>query len=131
MATLIDYRGLRVVSPDPTGAGGLAIQNDLKELADRLAASGYVYGLRTSWVDPSTVNIGPGGALSADGTFDIAVAAALAVRLNAAGVNGLDTGTQQPNTMYFIHVIADSTGAQPAAGLFSQSSTGPDAAAGL
>lgn len=32
MATLVDYRGLQVVSPDPTGAGGLAIQNDLKSL---------------------------------------------------------------------------------------------------
>ena len=35
MATLTDYKGLEVVTPDPTGAGGLAIQDDLKELADR------------------------------------------------------------------------------------------------
>jgi len=34
MSTLVDYRGLQVVSPDPTGDGGLAIQNDLKELVD-------------------------------------------------------------------------------------------------
>jgi hypothetical protein len=32
---LIDYRGLQILSPDPTGDGGLAIQNDLKELANR------------------------------------------------------------------------------------------------
>jgi|GEM_PF-6286646 len=34
MSTLVDYRGLQVVSPDPTGEGGLAIQNDLKDLVD-------------------------------------------------------------------------------------------------
>ena len=34
MASLIDYKGLQVVSPDPVGAGGLAIQDDLKQLVD-------------------------------------------------------------------------------------------------
>lgn len=32
MPTLVSYRGLEVVSPDPVQAGGLAIQNDLKSL---------------------------------------------------------------------------------------------------
>src|SRR5580698_10772438 len=35
MSSLTTYRGLLVVTPDPTGDGGLAIQNDLKLLADR------------------------------------------------------------------------------------------------
>lgn len=34
MATLTAYRGLQVVTPDPTGDGGLAIQNDFKSLVD-------------------------------------------------------------------------------------------------
>ena len=34
MATLEDYKGLEVVSPDPTGAGGIAIQNNFKKLVD-------------------------------------------------------------------------------------------------
>ncbi|MDB5343208.1 MAG: hypothetical protein JWP89_1585 [Schlesneria sp.] len=34
MASLVDYRGLQVVSPDPTGDGGLAIQNNLKNLVN-------------------------------------------------------------------------------------------------
>lgn len=38
MATLTDYKGLEVVDPDPSGAGGLAIQNDLKKLVDWQAA---------------------------------------------------------------------------------------------
>ena len=33
-ASLTDYKGLEVVSPDPTGGGGLAINNDFKALAD-------------------------------------------------------------------------------------------------
>lgn len=34
MSSLTAYRGLNVVTPDPTGLGGLAIQNDLKLLVD-------------------------------------------------------------------------------------------------
>jgi hypothetical protein len=34
VATLIDYRGLQVVSPNPTGDGGLAIQDNFKSLVD-------------------------------------------------------------------------------------------------
>jgi len=34
MASLTDYKGLEVVSPAPTGAGGLAIHNDFKKLVD-------------------------------------------------------------------------------------------------
>lgn len=34
MPLLADYKGLNVVSPDPTGDGGLAIQNDFKSLVD-------------------------------------------------------------------------------------------------
>ena len=34
MAALTAYRGLQVVTPNPTGDGGLAIQNDLKSLVD-------------------------------------------------------------------------------------------------
>lgn len=34
MPSLTSYRGLQVVTPDPTGAGGLAIQDDLKSLVD-------------------------------------------------------------------------------------------------
>lgn len=34
MASLTPYRGIQVLTPDPTGDGGLAIQNDLKSLVD-------------------------------------------------------------------------------------------------
>jgi hypothetical protein len=35
MTALIDYRGLDILTPDPTGAGGKAINDDFAELADR------------------------------------------------------------------------------------------------
>jgi len=34
MASLLFYRGLQVITPTPTGAGGLALENDLKYLRD-------------------------------------------------------------------------------------------------
>lgn len=34
MSTLVDYKGLQVVDPAPTGAGGLAIQEDFQSLVD-------------------------------------------------------------------------------------------------
>lgn len=34
MPTLTSYKGLQVLTPDPTGAGGLAIQNDFKQIVD-------------------------------------------------------------------------------------------------
>ena len=34
MSSLTDYKGLQVLTPDPVGAGGLAINNNFKHLAD-------------------------------------------------------------------------------------------------
>jgi len=34
MTSLISYRGIQVLDPDPIGDGGLAIQNDLKSEFD-------------------------------------------------------------------------------------------------
>lgn len=51
MPTLVAYKGLQVVSPDPTGDGGLAIQNDFKTLVD--------WSPKCSWsqiTDPGTSN---------------------------------------------------------------------------
>jgi hypothetical protein len=41
MSSLTTYRGLNVVTPDPIGPGGLAINNNFKSLADSIA-TGYV-----------------------------------------------------------------------------------------
>jgi hypothetical protein len=48
--TLIDYKGLDIVTPDPTGEGGLVINDNFKNIADRIGPSNY-----TAIADP-TVN---------------------------------------------------------------------------
>ena len=121
MANLVDYRGLRVLDPAPTGAGGLAIQDDLKLLADRIARTRYVDGLSLEYLDPTTVRVGPGSALSADGSFDLELGAAVNVDASASGPGGLDAGSASGSTLYYVHVIGDSTGAAPTSALFSDS----------
>jgi len=125
MATLIDYRGLQVVDPDPTGAGGLAIQNDLKELADRLAASQYIAGLRLSFVSVSSVRVEVGAAIDSGGSFNIALSSPATIDITVSGANGLDTGTEAADTWYAVFVIGDSSGSNPPAGLLSTSAGSP------
>lgn len=120
MTTLIDYKGLQVLDPDPTGDGGRAIQNDFKLLADRIAASRHVSGLRLAFSNTTSVTIEPGNAISDDGTSDITVASALTARLTTSGANGLDSGSPAASRVYFVHVIADSSdNPQAVAGLLS------------
>jgi hypothetical protein len=130
MATLINYKGLQVVSPDPIGSGGLAIQNDLKLLADRAGGSGYVRGLELAYENASSVRIAPGSAISADGALHITVTSSSAVTITASGAGGLDTGAEAPRTIYYVYVIADSTAARPAAGLLSVRASAPVLPAG-
>jgi hypothetical protein len=56
MASLVNFRGLNVVSPEPVGDGGLAIQNDLKNLVQ--------WGPKSSW------NNTAGPTLSSDSASD-------------------------------------------------------------
>ncbi len=130
MATLIDYKGLKVLTPDPTGGGGLAIQNDLKLLADRLAASQYVDHCRLSFVNTATVTVGTGNALSGNGEMNIDVQSPLTARITSNGANGLDNGAVAPGTIYYVHVIADaSDNPLPVASLISLN-TSPSLPAG-
>jgi len=49
----------------------------------------------------------------------------LTVDLSASGANGLDTSSEAADTWYAVHVIADTSGANAPAGLFSTSATSP------
>lgn len=49
MSTLQNYKGLQVLSPDPTGNGGLAINDDLKSLVD--------WSPRSNWSSTRDPNI--------------------------------------------------------------------------
>lgn len=121
MTTLTDYRGLRVLDPAPSGAGGLAIQNNLQALADRVAASRYVEGLRLEFGGASTVRVGPGAALSEDGSMNLAVTSPLFASFSSFAVGGLDAGHETPSTLYYVHIIGDSTGVNRVAVVLSAS----------
>ena len=109
--------GLPLVTAPPLSAGDLE-------------GMGLVGGLGLSFVSLSSVSIAPGGARSSDNTLNILVSAPLTVDLTVAGAGGLDTGVEAPSTFYFVYVIADSTGVNPAAGLLSISSSSPTLPAG-
>lgn len=62
MATLINYNGLKVVSPQPTGDGGAAINDNFKKLSTMLSAqdptasddSSKGYGIGSRWITNQT-----------------------------------------------------------------------------
>ena len=60
MASLTAYRGLQVLSPDPTGDGGLAIQNDLKALVDWSPKSVWAQSADPTVDDDETEDFFPG-----------------------------------------------------------------------
>lgn len=60
MASLTAYRGLQVVTPDPTGDGGLAIQNDFKSLVDWNPKSVWARTADPSATDDQTADFYPG-----------------------------------------------------------------------
>ena len=60
MATLVNYHGLQVVSPDPTGDGGLAIQNDFKNLVQWNPKSFWKNSTGAGATNDSTQDFYPG-----------------------------------------------------------------------
>jgi hypothetical protein len=98
------------------------------------ACPGFVFGAQLSFDSVSSVKVGRPGVKSTvrDGadTFTIRFVGELTADLTASGAGGLDTGGEAPNTWYAVHVIADSTGANPPAAMFSLSATSPTLPAG-
>ncbi|MFM7167293.1 MAG: hypothetical protein ACKO3T_18790 [Planctomycetaceae bacterium] len=60
MASLTAYRGLQVLTPDPAGDGGLAIQNDLKALVDWSPKSVWAQSADPTVDDDETEDFFPG-----------------------------------------------------------------------
>ena len=95
-----------------------------------LTGLGLIGGLGLSLVSVSSVSVAAGSARSADNTWHIVVPAPLTVDLTTSGAGGLDTGVEAAFTFYYVYVIADSSGVNPVAGLFSLSSSSPTLPAG-
>ena len=60
MPTLTAYRGLQVVTPNPTGDGGLAIQNDFKSLVDWSPKSVWAQSVDPAATDDQSADFFPG-----------------------------------------------------------------------
>jgi hypothetical protein len=60
MTALVDYRGLQVVSPDPTGDGGLAIQDNFKSLVDWNPKGVWNQSAAPTGTDDNTLEYFPG-----------------------------------------------------------------------
>lgn len=61
MSTLTSYNGLQVVTPDPTGGGGLAINNNFKALSTRIGQSNYTATRDPLATDNASVPASAGG----------------------------------------------------------------------
>ncbi|MFP4027928.1 MAG: hypothetical protein ACLFWL_09065 [Candidatus Brocadiia bacterium] len=90
-----------------------------------LALAGYVKGLGLEYLDDRSVTVSEGRATASTGDFLITLDAPVTVDLTAIGAGGLDSGTEAPDTWYAVHLIGDTTGANPAGALFSTSADSP------
>lgn len=87
--------------------------------------TGYMNGLVLNRLSTNVVEASVGSCRSSDDTFNIVTTGLITASLSAAGANGLDTGVEAASTWYHFYVIADSTGVNPPAGLWSLSATAP------
>lgn len=105
----------------------------------------YINGMNLAWVDATHITISSGKARNSTDANDIVYPGPIAylypngqpatpvvtlpavMTINAAvnGANGLDTGALANSTFYAVHVISDSFGNNPTAGLLSLSATAP------
>ena len=90
-----------------------------------LVLPGYVDGLGLEYVDDHTVTVSAGRATASAEDFLIALDAPVTVDLTASGAGGLDAGAEAPDTWYAVRVIGDTSGANPASALFSNSADSP------
>ncbi|MGC4030242.1 MAG: hypothetical protein QM754_00640 [Tepidisphaeraceae bacterium] len=56
MATLIDYKGLSIASPDPSGAGGVALNSNFRTIADTLESNAAAIGEKASAEELATIS---------------------------------------------------------------------------
>ena len=87
--------------------------------------TGYIDRAEASFATVSAVTIAPGFARDSTDSFDIEWFTPLAVDFSVAGVGGLDIGLEAADTWYSTFVIADTTGTNAVAGLFSISELVP------
>ena len=92
---------------------------------------GHVDSLALGYFSATEVTIAAGTARAVSNDFDIILTTPLlTLDITDAGVNGLDTGVEAPDTWYAVYLIGDSTLTNPTAGLLSTNFAGPVLPAG-
>lgn len=85
----------------------------------------YVNGMNVERYGPTLLFIRSGQCRDSTNSFDIPLPSDTFLNSSITGLNGLDTGTIQPDTTYAVYVIYDNTLMQVPATLLSTSFTGP------
>jgi len=88
---------------------------------------GAIDGLRLSWVNASTVQIGIGKARDSADAANVELTGTQNIDITASGINGLDTGSEATSTWYSVWIVSGSSGT---GGLLSTSATAPTLPAG-
>lgn len=90
------------------------------------APSLYIVDLQCDWLSGTTLTVSSGQARDSTNVNDIELEEAAILNAAINGVpNALDTGALAANTLYYIHVIGDSTLVNDAASLLSASIDNP------
>lgn len=85
----------------------------------------YLDGLNLSFISNTTLGVAIGQCRDSTNVLDIFVNSPLVINGAVNGANGLDAGTLAINTAYWVFLIADFQGFNPAAALISTSATAP------
>jgi len=118
----IDFLGANFVVADNAGTG----RTEVSLVGPPQLVEGGVLGCLLAWNSASTVLIHPGACRDNDDTVTIEAAAELTVDITASGAGGLDSGAEAPSTWYQVHLIGDTTGSNPSAGLMTASGGAPE-----
>jgi len=73
---------------------------------------GYWFGLHVSYVSTTMINMALGAALDSNNLYNI-YSGSNDLDTSVTGINGIDTGTVDPNSQYYIYNIGDSTQVNP------------------
>lgn len=91
------------------------------------AGISYVNGLELQFNNFNDFTIFPGAARDSTDTNDIILNSSVVVSKLTTGANGRDFGPLLPSTLYSVHVIGDSTGFMPTAGIMASGGLNPPA----
>lgn len=96
----------------------------LRDAVGDTVVTEYINGLLTRWASLSTIQIEAGVCRNDVDDGNIRLTALTTVNINSSGANGLDTGTKEDNTWYYVWVIKNPV-TNAVAGLLSKSITTP------